>query len=75
MEVFTTQPGVQLFTANFQGGAFLGPNGYRYPKHLGLCLETQHFPDSPNKPNFPSTVLQPGEAYHQTTVLKFSVAN
>ena len=71
MEVFTTQPGVQIFTANFPSGAFEGPNGYPYPKHLGLCLETQHFPDSPNKPNFPSTTLKPGETYHVTTVHKF----
>lgn len=73
MEVFTTQPGVQVFTANFAGGAFEGPNGYRYPKHLGVCLETQHFPDSPNKPNFPSTVLHPGEVFHSLTVYKFAV--
>jgi aldose 1-epimerase len=73
MEVSTTQPGVQVFTANFQSGAFSGPGGYSYPQHLGLCLETQHFPDSPNKPQFPSTVLKPGEVYHQTTIHKFGV--
>jgi aldose 1-epimerase len=73
MEVLTTQPGVQIFTANFASGAFEGPNGYRYPKHLGICLETQHFPDSPNHSDFPSTVLRPGELYHAVTVLKFGV--
>jgi len=73
MEVSTTQPGVQIFTANFQSGAFSGPNGYKYPRHLGLCLETQHFPDSPNHPQFPSTVLKPGETYKEVTVHKFGV--
>jgi len=73
MEVWTTQPGVQIFTANFGSGAFSGPNGYQYPRHLGLCLETQHYPDSPNHPQFPSTVLKPGETYRETTVHKFGV--
>jgi len=71
MEVLTTQPGVQLFTANFASDAFTGPHGYRYPKHLGLCLETQHFPDSPNHAEFPSTVLRPGESYHAITIHRF----
>jgi aldose 1-epimerase len=73
MEVFTTQPGVQVFTANFASGVFEGPNGYPYPKHLGVCLETQHFPDSPNEPNFPSTILRPGETFHVKTIHKFGV--
>ena len=73
MEVFTTQPGVQIFSANFQLNGLAGPGGYAYPRHLGLCLETQHFPDSPNKPQFPSTVLHPGETYHEVTVHKFGV--
>ena len=73
MEVYTTQPGVQIFSANFQPGGLLGPGGYAYPRHLGLCLETQHFPDSPNKPQFPSTILRPGQIYHETTVHKFAV--
>ncbi len=73
MEVYTTEPGVQLFTANFGPGALEGPNGYRYPRHLGVCLETQHFPDSPNKPHFPSTILQPGKTFTSVTVFKFSV--
>ena len=72
MEVFTTQPGVQLYSANFPSGAFQGVNGYSYPSHAGFCLETQHYPDSPNHPNFPSTVLKPGETYHETTIHKFS---
>jgi aldose 1-epimerase len=73
MEVLTTEPGVQIFSANFGSGAFTGPRGYAYPRHLGLCLEAQHFPDSPNKPQFPSTVLKPGETYRATTVHRFSV--
>jgi aldose 1-epimerase len=73
MEVLTTQPGVQIFTANFQSGAFSGPGGYAYPRHLGLCLETQHFPDSPNKPQFPSTVLRPGETFRSTTIHRFGI--
>ncbi len=72
MEVFTTAPGVQIFTANFGPGAFKGPGGYDYPRHLGVCLECQAFPDSPNKPQFPSTVLRPGETYHAITVHKFA---
>jgi aldose 1-epimerase len=74
MEVFTTQPGVQLYTANFAGGSLTGPDGYRYPEHLGACLETQHFPDSPNQPQFPSTILRPGETFHETTVHKFGLS-
>jgi aldose 1-epimerase len=73
MEFFSTQPGVQVYSANFSSGAFTGPNGYPYPKHAGVALETQHFPDSPNHPQFPSTILRPGETYHETTVLKFGV--
>ncbi len=72
MEVLTTQPGVQLYSANFPSGAFKGMNGYLYPGHAGFCLETQHYPDSPNHPAFPSTILKPGETYHETTVHKFS---
>lgn len=71
MEVFTTAPGVQIFTANFGPGAFKGPHDYDYPRNLGVCLECQAFPDSPNKPSFPSTQLRPGETYHATTVHKF----
>lgn len=70
MEVYTTQPGVQLYTA---GGMRLKTARVSYGPHHALCLETQHFPDSPNRPNFPSTVLRPGETYRQLTVHKFSV--
>jgi len=73
MEVYTTQPGVQFYTGNFLDGTLTGgKNGAKYVQHAGLCLETQHFPDSPNQPSFPSTVLKPGETYHQVTVYKFS---
>jgi aldose 1-epimerase len=73
MAVSTTEPGVQIYSANFPSGSFEGVGGYPYPKHVGLCLETQHYPDSPNKPQFPSTVLRPGEVYHAITVHKFGV--
>ncbi len=73
MEVWTTQPAVQLYSANFPAGAFHGLQGYPYPSHAGFCLETEHYPDSPNHPNFPTTVLRPGEVYHQTTLHKFAV--
>ena len=73
MEVFTTEPGVQIFSANFGPGPFTGPGGYSYPRHLGLCLECQHYPDSPNQASFPSTILRPGQTYHSTTVHKFGV--
>jgi aldose 1-epimerase len=72
MEVLTTQPGVQFYTGNFLDGTIRGKGGKVYQKRYGLCLETQHFPDSPNKPSFPSTVLKPGERYHSTTVYRFS---
>ena len=73
MEVFTTQPGVQFYTGNFLNGTLTGKGGTKYIQHSGLCLETQHFPDSPNRPAFPSTILKPGEKYHETTIYKFSV--
>lgn len=70
MEVLTTEPGLQLYSGNFLGG--IGKGGARYGKRWGMCLETQHFPDSPNQPTFPSTVLRPGDAYRSTTVYRFS---
>ncbi|MCC8142695.1 MAG: galactose mutarotase [Tannerellaceae bacterium] len=73
METFTSEPGVQLYTGNWMSGNFEGKNGQRYPARAALCLETQHFPDSPNKPEYPSTVLRPGETFNSTTVYKFSV--
>jgi aldose 1-epimerase len=72
MEVYTTQPGVQLYTANYLDGSLTGKRGIVYQQHDALCLETQHFPDSVNQPNFPSVMLRPGETYRQTTVFKFS---
>lgn len=72
LEVLTTEPGVQLYTANHLEGKITGKGGKVYPKQGGLCLETQHFPDSVNHPNFPSTILQPGEIYRQKTIYRFS---
>lgn len=73
MEVFTTQPGMQFYSGNFLDGSIVGKAGARYGKNCACCFETQHFPDSPNHPNFPSTVLRPREQYQQVTVFKFSV--
>ncbi len=72
MEVYTTEPGMQFYTGNFLDGSITGKEDKVYPRRYGFCLETQHFPDSPNKPDFPSTVLKPGEKYTQTTIYKFS---
>ncbi len=73
MEVFTTEPGVQLYTGNHLKGTEIGNSGVAYSERTGFCLETQHFPDSPNKPGFPSTLVHPGEVYKSTTIYKFSV--
>ena len=72
LEVSTTQPGVQFYTGNFLDGSVTGKEGHVYKRRYGFCLETQHFPDSPNHPDFPTTILKPGEKFHQTTVFKFS---
>jgi aldose 1-epimerase len=72
MEVFTTEPGVQLYTGNHLKGTEIGKAGKPYTKRTGFCLETQHYPDSPNKPHFPSTLLKPGETFKSTTIYKFS---
>ncbi len=72
LEVFTDQPGIQFYTGNFLDGTNEGIGG-KYQHRSALCLETQHFPDSPNHPNFPSTLLKPGEQFHSTTIYKFSV--
>jgi aldose 1-epimerase len=72
MEVLTTQPGVQFFTAKFLSDRFRA-GGQAYGPYQGFCLETQHYPDSPNRPNFPTTVLRPGETYHELTIHRFSV--
>jgi aldose 1-epimerase len=74
MEVHTTEPGVQLYTANFLNGSLTGKRGVVYRQHTGFCLETQHFPDSVNQPKFPSIILRPDQTYHQTTTHKFSTA-
>jgi aldose 1-epimerase len=73
LEVFTTEPAIQFYTGNFLDGTIAGKNGIIVKHRTGLCLETQHYPDSPNKPKFPSTLLKPGETYQTTTVYKFSV--
>ena len=73
MEVFTSEPGVQLYTGNFLDGTLKGKSNNSYPKHGGFCLETQHFPDSPNQVTFPNTVLHPHDTYRSTTVYAFSV--
>lgn len=73
IEVYTTEPGIQLYTGNFLDGSITGKKGIVYNKHCGLCLETQHFPDSPNQAEFPSTILRPGEKYNQTTIYKFGI--
>jgi len=72
LEVWTTQPGIQFYTGNFLDGTVTGKQGHVYKRRYGLCLETQHFPDSPNHPKFPTTILKPGETFHQKTVFKFS---
>jgi aldose 1-epimerase len=72
LEMFTTEPGVQLYTANFLDGKLTGKGGVVYKKHHAFCLEAQHFPDSIHHENFPSTILRPGEKYTQTTIYKFS---
>jgi aldose 1-epimerase len=72
LEVQTDQPGIQFYTGNFLDGTFSGKGGVRYAPRTGLCLETQHFPDSPNRPSFPSTLLKPGDTFRSTTVFKFS---
>lgn len=75
LEVLTTQPGVQFYTGNFLDGAITGKGGKVYRRRYGLCLETQHFPDSPNQPQFPPVTLKPGEQFRATTVYRFSVRN
>ena len=72
MEVSTTEPGVQFYSSIGLNGSITGKNGIAYPKYAALCLETQHYPDSPNRPNFPSTELKPGQKFHSETVYKFS---
>ena len=72
LEVYTTEPAVQLYSGNFLDGTLVGKQGHAYKKRDGFCLETQHFPDSPNHPDFPSTILRPGTTFRSQTVFKFS---
>jgi len=73
MEVLTTEPGLQLYSANFLDGSLVGKAGKPYKRRCAFSLETQHFPDSPNRPEFPSTVLRPGETYSSATIYRFTV--
>jgi len=73
MEVLTTEPGMQFYTGNFLDGTHVGKRGWRYEHRHAFCMEPQHYPDSPNKPQFPSTVLRPGEVYRNTIIYRFSV--
>lgn len=73
LEVHTTEPGLQFYSGNFLAGAFAGKNGHVYPRRGGFCLETQHFPDAPNQPSFPSVILRPGETRRSTTEYRFRI--
>ena len=73
MEIFTTEPGIQFYSGNFLDGTITGKGGVVYNFRTGLCLETQHYPDSPNRTDFPTTTLNPGEEYRTKTVTKFSI--
>jgi aldose 1-epimerase len=75
LEVLTTEPGIQFYTGNFLDGTVHGKGGQAYAHRTGLCLETQHFPDSPNHKNFPTTELKPGQTYRSSTVLRFATRN
>jgi len=73
LEVFTTEPGIQFYSGNFLDGTLIGKRGKSYPRRSGFCLETQHYPDSPNQSHFPSTILNPGEMYQSRTVYRITV--
>jgi aldose 1-epimerase len=73
MELLTDQPGLQFYSGNFLDGSITGKGGVVYPYRSGLCLEAQHFPNSPNEESFPPVSLNPGETYRQTTIHRFSV--
>ncbi|MDR0962817.1 MAG: galactose mutarotase [Mediterranea sp.] len=73
MEVYTNEPGVQVYSGNFLDGRTVGKKGVVYQKRAGICLETQHYPDSPNRPEWPSTVLEPGQTYHSECIYKFGI--
>ncbi len=71
LDVYTTEPGIQFYSGNFLDGTLVGTGGHTYRQSDGFALETQHYPDSPNQPDFPSTVLGPGQDYDSTTVYAF----
>ena len=73
LEVWSTEPGLQFYSGNFLDGKNKGKNGWVYQFRNGFCMEPQHYPDSPNQPNFPSVVLKPGQVYRNTIIFKFSV--
>ena len=75
LEIFTTEPGIQFYSGNFLDGTLVGTSGRMYRQGDGFALETQHYPDSPNQPNFPSTVLRPGQVYKTTTIYQFSTSH
>ena len=72
LQILTTEPGIQFYSGNFLDGTLTGKGGMVYQHRTGFCLETQHYPDSPNKPDFPSTILRPEEAYQTRTVFQLS---
>jgi aldose 1-epimerase len=72
LDIYTDQPGLQFYSGNFLDGSNVGKEGRVYKHRFGFCLETQHFPDSPNHPDFPSTILRPGEEFRSTTIFAFS---
>ena len=72
MEVLTDEPGLQFYSGNFLDGTLIGKGGRKYERRFGFCLETQHYPDSPNKSEFPTTVLNPGDTYKTSTIYRFS---
>jgi aldose 1-epimerase len=72
MEVLSTEPGLQFYSGNFLDGSITGKGGRAYHGRAAFCMEPQHFPDSPNQPNFPSTVLKPGQVFHSTIMYRFS---
>jgi len=73
LDIATTEPGLQFYSGNFLDGTITGKAGHVYKQHAGFCLETQHFPDSPNHLNFPSTILRPGQEYRSRTEFAFGV--
>ena len=73
LEVYTNEPGIQVYTGNFLDGTVTGKKGITYNQRASVCLETQHYPDSPNKPEWPSVVLEPGQTYNSECIFKFSV--